>query len=117
MDQIHIRNLRAKLLIGVEDSEWIEKQNVVITIDLMLNLMKSGQSDKLEDTLDYHGLTVKLLEDLKDHEFRLLEALAERVSSFCLAYPKVKKVRVEIEKPGAVPSAESVSVKIIRSNE
>ncbi len=117
MDQIHIRNLRVKLLIGVEDSEWIEKQNVVINIDLMLNLMKSGQSDKLEDTLDYHNLTAKLLDELKVHEFRLLEALAEKIASFCLAYAKVKKVRVGVEKPGAVPSAESVSVKIIRSNE
>lgn len=117
MDQIHIRNLRVKLLIGVEDSEWIEKQNVVINIDLMLNLMKSGKSDKLEDTLDYHALVEKMLDEIKETEFRLLEALAEKIASFCLDHTKVKKVRVGVEKPGAIPFAESVSVKIIRSNE
>ncbi|MCK4720738.1 dihydroneopterin aldolase [bacterium] len=117
MDQIQIRNLKASLLIGVEDSEWIEKQDIVINIDLMLNLMKPGQSDKLEDALDYHILVENLLEEIKGTEFRLLEALAEKIASFCLAYSKVKKVRVGVEKPGALPNAESVSVKIIRSDE
>jgi dihydroneopterin aldolase len=44
-----------------------------------------------------------------------VEALAEDIANLTLNSPKVQKVTVRVEKPGAVTGAQSVGVEIERS--
>ncbi|MCX6646851.1 MAG: dihydroneopterin aldolase [bacterium] len=113
-DKIHIRDLKVNIYIGAEESERVEKQDLILNITLMLDLRLPGETDKLVDTVDYRDLALEIVEKLSETAFYLLEALAEKVASICLGNPHVRKVQVIIDKPGAIQSASSAAVEIIR---
>ena len=46
-----------------------------------------------------------------------VEALAADLAQLCLEVPRVEKVRVRVEKPGAVRFSRSVGVEIERTKE
>ncbi len=54
-----------------------------------------------------------LLEILAVHAW-LVERLAERIADLCLDSPGVQRVRVRVDKPGALRFARSVAVEIDR---
>ena len=114
IDKILIRDLKVNIYIGAEESERVEKQDLTLNITLMLDLRLPGETDKLGDTVDYHDLALEIVEKLSETAFYLLEALAEKVASICLGNPRVRKVRVTVDKPGAIQSASSAAVEIIR---
>lgn len=115
LDKIHIRDLKVNLLIGVKDAERLEKREIILNVTAMLDLTKPCKSDDLDDTVNYHKLTTRIIEGISDHRFHLLEALADRIASICLEDSRIEMVRVIADKPGAIPSAYSAAVEIIRS--
>jgi dihydroneopterin aldolase len=52
-----------------------------------------------------------------ESKFFLVEALAERIAQACLAEPGVQKVRVCLEKPGALRATRTVGVEVVRSKD
>ena len=114
MDRIIISDLRARCIIGINDDERREKQDVSITISIYAELRQAGQTDRYEDTVDYRWIKKQVLAAVENSEYFLLEALAEAVANLCLAPPVVKKVQVRIENPSALRFARSVGVEIER---
>lgn len=114
MDRIIISDLRARCIIGINDEERREKQDVSITISIWADLKRAGQTDRYEDAIDYRSIKKQVLDAVEKSEHFLLEALAEEVANVCLAPPRVKKVQVRIEKPFALRFARSVGVEIVR---
>ncbi len=55
-DKIYIRDLSIRCIIGVNQDERIEKQDVVINVILFTDTRKAGQTDALEDSVDYKKL-------------------------------------------------------------
>jgi len=45
-----------------------------------------------------------------------VEALANDLAQVCLQEPRVAKVILRVDKPGAVPEADSVAVEVERQN-
>ena len=113
-DKIHIKDLLLRCIIGVNDFERREKQDVVINITLYADLLKSSRSDRLEDTVDYKKITKEIISLVENSSFYLIEALAEAIAQICLKHPLVWKVTVSVEKPGALRFARSVGVEITR---
>jgi FolB domain-containing protein len=113
-DQIQIRDLLLRCIIGCRDWERHELQSVNINIDLFADLSKAGQSDRMEDTVDYVSIKKKVIEMVENSSFHLLERLAQRVAEVCLEDGKVSRVRVMLEKPGSLRFARTVCVEIIR---
>jgi len=114
MDRIHIRGLLLRCLIGVDDEEQHEKQDVVIDITLEADLSRACATDRLEDTVDYRDLKKRVIAMVERSSFSLVERLAEEIARVCLADPAVKRCRVSVEKPGALRFARSVAVEIVR---
>ncbi len=114
MDRIIISDLRARCIVGVNDDERREKQDVTVTIHLYADLRKPGQSDRFEDAVDYRAVKKRVLAAVENSHYFLLEALAEAVANVCLADPSVRKVQVRIDKPFALRFARSVAVEIVR---
>ena len=56
MDCIRIKNLQVKARHGVYEFERKKDGIFELDIELYLSLEKSGQSDKLEDTIDYDNI-------------------------------------------------------------
>jgi len=117
MDKILVRDLTARCIIGVNAEERREKQEVVINLSIFADLRKAGKSDKFEDAVDYRSIKKRLLREVENSSYYLIEALAERVAEICLENPAISQVQVTVEKPSALRFARSVGVKIIRKRE
>ncbi|MEN6577867.1 MAG: dihydroneopterin aldolase [Phycisphaerales bacterium] len=113
-DRIFIRDLAIRCIIGVEEYERREKQEVLAQITLDVDLRRAGRTDDLADSVDYSSLKKQILQAAENSHFRLLEALAQCIADECLKQTRVECVRVVIEKPAALRFARTVGVEIVR---
>jgi FolB domain-containing protein len=114
-DQIEIKDLLLRGIIGINDWEREKKQDILINITLFGDLAPAGESDRIEDTMNYRTLTKDVIEHVETVGRFTVEALAADVARMCLETPGVERVRVRVEKPGALRFARSVGVCIERS--
>jgi dihydroneopterin aldolase/D-erythro-7,8-dihydroneopterin triphosphate epimerase len=117
LDRIHIRDLGARCIIGIYPQERENKQDVIVNICLYADLRRPGESDRIEDTVDYKQIKRKVLELVEGSEFCLIERLAQRIAEICLEDGAVQRVDVAVDKPGALRFARSVAVEITRERE
>jgi FolB domain-containing protein len=115
MDQIFIRDLVARGIIGVNDTEREKPQEILINIILFADISKAGQSDQITDTVNYRTVAKKVLVHAENSQRFTVEALAADIAQICLQENGVEKVRVRVEKPGAVRFSRSVGVEIERN--
>lgn len=114
LDRICICDLLARCILGINDNERREKQDVLINLAIYTDLRKAGKSDRIEDTVDYRALKKRILAMVEGSRYSLEEALAEAVAALCLEHPGVRQVEVRVEKPNALRFARSVAVEITR---
>jgi FolB domain-containing protein len=116
MDKVIIKNLVARGIIGIYDWERTKPQEILINITLYGDIKEASRTDNIEESINYKTIA-KGAQSLAENCERLtVEALAADIATFCLESKGVKKVKVRVEKPGAVRFAESVGVEIERSN-
>jgi len=115
MDQVFIKDLVARGILGITDLEREKPQEIVMNITLFTNTLKAGQSDDIQDCVNYRTVAKKLLAHAELAQRRTVEALAADLAQICLGDPAVEKVRVRVEKPSAVRFSRSVGVEIERS--
>jgi len=116
-DQIEIKDLLLRTVIGLTDLERRDRQDVVINLVLETDTRAAGQSDDVNDALNYRTLTKRIIPLVEGSAFYLVEKLAEEIARLCLAEPRAQRVRVTVEKPGALRFARSVGVTIERGRE
>jgi FolB domain-containing protein len=114
MDKIQIKDLLIRCIIGTNDFERKDKQDVLINITLFLDFHEAADKDDISRTANYREITKRIIQMVEDSRFYLLETLAEKIAQICLEHPKVAKVQVAVEKPGALRFARSVGVEIVR---
>ena len=115
MDQIHINDLRARGIIGINDWERENPQDMVINITLFLDLRQPGVTDELGDSPSYSAVAKRVLARAQSAERFTIEALAHDLARLCLEDPAIQKARVRVEKPGAIRFARSAAVEIERT--
>ena len=117
MDKIRIKNLEVFANHGVFEEEKKKGQIFIVDLTLLLDTRKAGQTDNLEDALDYSQVCHFVNEAMKKDTFDLIETVAEHLAkALLLKFDKVNEVELEIKKPSApigLP-VEYVSVKINR---
>jgi D-erythro-7,8-dihydroneopterin triphosphate epimerase len=114
MDRIVVSDLVCRSVVGVEEWERRERQDVLVSLSLTVDLTPAGKSDRIEDALDYAKLKKRVLAETEASSFHLIEALAERVATICLEDERVQEAQVRVEKPGALRFARTVAVEITR---
>lgn len=114
MDQVIIRDLSARGIIGINNWEREKPQEILINIVLFGDLSKAGASDDISDTINYRTVAKKVQHHAETAARLTVEALAADIARLCLEENGVQKVRVRVEKPGAVRFAASVGVEIER---
>jgi len=117
MDQVIIKDLSVRAVIGVHKWEREKPQEILINLILFADLRKAGQSDDVMDTVNYRTISKKVMAHTENAKRLTVEALAADIAAICLAEPGVRKVRVRVEKPGAVRFSRSVGVEIERSKD
>lgn len=113
-DKVFIRDLSARAIIGVNDWERRDKQEVLINIDMTTDISAAAQADDVDASVNYRTVTKKVLEHVDTSSRLTLEALAMDIMKLCLSMERVVSARVRVEKPGAVRFARSVGVELER---
>lgn len=108
--KITLKNIKADTLLGVYDWEKEEKREVILTLALEVNAPDAARTDNIADTLDYDAVEYAVMHYLEGSEADLLETLAEGVLDQLEAFDMIVEATVEIDKPGALKHAQSVSV-------
>ncbi len=116
-DTIFIDDLLVRCVIGVQEWERKDRQDVLVNIELEIDSRDAGRSDEFGDAVDYRALAKRVVEESETSAYHLVEALAERVAAICLEDIRVERARVRVEKPGALRFARSVGVEIERDRE
>ncbi len=115
LDKVRITDLLLRCIIGVNDWERTQKQDVLINVTVHTDLERPCRTDRLEDSVDYKEIKQQIIEMVEGSEFYLVERLAGEIARICLAHPLVEAVRVRVDKPGALRFAKSVGVEIFRT--
>ncbi|HEX4822467.1 MAG TPA: dihydroneopterin aldolase [Acidimicrobiales bacterium] len=97
-DQIELRGLVALGYCGVLREEQSRAQPLEVDLDVGLDLRKAGESDALEETIDYGVLCAMVERIITTERFTLLERLAERITEVSLADERVDEVTVSVRK-------------------
>ncbi|KAF0221354.1 MAG: dihydroneopterin [Geobacteraceae bacterium] len=117
LDRIEIKDLLLRTIIGINDGERHDRQDVLINLVIYTDTRAAGRSDDLKDTLDYRALTKRVIGVVEESRFCLVERLAAEIAALCLEEPRVERVRVTVEKPGALRFARSVGVTLERGRD
>lgn len=118
MDKIKIKDLEVYCNHGVFKEENILGQKFLVSVILYLDTGKAGKSDMIEDSISYAEVAHFIKKFMKEHTFKLLEAVAENLAEeLLIQYSMVEKLNVEIKKPWApiLLPLDTVSVEIERS--
>jgi len=114
MDQILIKDILARGIIGVNDNERVKPQDILINLIIFTDTSQAAIEDNIEKSINYKTITQHVIH-LAETAMRLtVEALAEDIAAQVLDNPLANGVRVRVEKPGAVRFARSVGVEIER---
>lgn len=101
---------------GVSQFEKEVGRAFVVDVECNLDLEAAGETDSLDQTMDYHALIKRIQTVVSGEQFNLLETLAERISALALSDSRVDSVTVRVSKPSPPLDAdlESVAVEIHR---
>ncbi|HEX5202374.1 dihydroneopterin aldolase [Paractinoplanes rhizophilus] len=99
--KITLSGLRAHGFHGVFDFERREGQDFVVDVVLELDLSKAAATDDVTDTVHYGELAERLIAVLTGEPVNLIETLADRLLTVCLADDRVATAEVTVHKPGA----------------
>lgn len=114
LDTIRIQGLLVRCIVGVYEEERKKQQDIILHIALHADLRTPCGNDRIEDTVDYKSVKKAVFHLVENSSFFLIERLAEAVAQCCLEHSRVRRVEVQVEKPGALRFAQSVSVEIVR---
>lgn len=114
-DQIQIKDLLLRTIIGINEDERVNRQDVLINLTIFADTRPAGISDDITDAVNYRTTTKKIINLVENSDFFLIEKMAAEIAALCLENPQVEGVRVTVEKPGALRFARSVGLTIERS--
>ncbi len=117
MDQIFIKDLLVRGIIGINDWEREKPQDILINIIISADLTQAGETDDISYSINYRTIAKKAQSRAETAQRLTVEALAADIANICLEEPGVMKVHVKVEKPNAVRFARSVGVEVERSRE
>jgi len=117
MDKVIIRNLLVRGIIGINDWERENIQDILINITIFTDTSLAAETDSIEDCVNYRTVSKKVQAHAETAKRLTVEALANDLAKICLAEERALRVIVRVEKPGAVRFAESVGVEVERSRD
>jgi len=116
-DRILVRDLLVRGIVGINPEERRAKQDVVINLELEIDTRAAAASDDIADAVNYRTVCKRIIEHVESAGPFLVEKLAADIATIVLSEFGVERVRVRVEKPGALRFARSVGVEIERARD
>ena len=98
MGTIVIKGLRELGVHGVLPEEQTRPQPFEVDVELTVDVTKAGETDALDDTVDYSAVSEAVSRVVKSEQYHLLERLAARIAEVCTSDPRVTGVSVTVRK-------------------
>ncbi|SEN39561.1 dihydroneopterin aldolase [Nitrosomonas marina] len=114
MDIIFLRNFRAKTRIGIYPWERKVAQTIQLDLEIALPNKRAAINDCIEDAMDYAQIAQSIHVILAEHNFSLLEALAEHIAQTIMLQYEAPWVKVSVAKLGIVRDVEKIGICIER---
>ena len=117
MDVIQLTGIRCYGYTGYLQEERFLGQWFEVDLSMTVDLAAAGQSDRIEDTLDYRSVITAVKEIISLSKFDLVEKLAETIIATVLSFDKVQQVELKLHKPGApIPDfSGKITIELTRS--
>lgn len=110
-----LHGLRVDCIVGIYDAERRARQSVLIDVELDYDFGPAVASDAIGETIDYDDVARAVSDLAERRAFHLIETMAEETAAMLLArLPSLRRVRLEIQKPAAVPAAACAFVRVER---
>ena len=118
-DRLIISGMTFHAFHGVTEHERESGQRFEVDVELVLDLSLAGRTDLIEHTIDVREIYETVTEVVMEGNFRLIEAMAERIADVLFDRYNVKDVSIRIVKPYAALGgiARGIEVKIHRQRE
>jgi len=116
MDRIVIAGLRELGVHGVLPEEQSRPQPFEVDVELHVDVTAAGDSDTLDDTVDYAAVAEAVSRVVRSERYQLLERLATRIAEVCQVDERVVAVEVTVRKlhPPVRALVDHVAVRIQR---
>lgn len=120
-DCIRIEGVRVECVVGVYPHERGMTQPLSLDAELVLDLERAGEAERLRHSIDYAAMTHQLVFLLEHCRFRMLETAAHALLKYLLAPPAagerrapVQEARLRLTKPKALGGVGVPSVELRR---
>jgi dihydroneopterin aldolase len=101
---------------GVRPAERARAQDFKVDVEVETDLVRPGQTDRVEDSIDYRLLHAIAKEVIEGEPVSLIETLADRIAARVLELPKVDTVSVRVAKrPPSMRPIDAAAVHIKRT--
>ncbi len=115
LDRILLEGIEVPAALGVSKGERALRRPVGIDVELICDLTRSGRSDRLAHTIDYGDVYRVIEEVASKNDYRLVEALAERIAQALLAGFPITACTIAVRKHAPVAgNLRSAGVRIPR---
>ncbi len=116
MDRILLEGMSFDGRHGIRPAEREHAQEFEVDIDIEADLSRPGQTDQLEDTIDYRAARAIAKQTIEGESVNLLETLAARIADRVLALAGVAAVSVRVAKrPASMAPIKAAAVHIRRT--
>jgi len=111
--RVFVRDLVIPCSIGIYPREKGLRRRVRVNAELAVSEAISGNDDFAE-AVNYETVVAGIKSIAEAGHINLVETLADRIATLCLADPRVSSVRIVVEKLDVYPETESVGVLLER---
>ncbi len=98
MDKIILEGMSFFAYHGLKDSERRDGQNFEVDMEIWADLKRAGQSDDIQDTVDFEDIFSITEEIVSKKRFNLLEALAEALAVELLNNHLIEEIVIRVKK-------------------
>ncbi len=114
MDTIFIREFRVEAWVGIYEWEKLRPQTLEMDIEIGIPGNEVGRTDNIRDTVHYGEVVQRIVGELAERRFKLLEALAEHVCGLITGELKAPWVRLSVAKLAHIRNVRKVGVTLER---
>ena len=118
MDQVVIRDLLVRGIVGINADERTKRQDIVVNVTMWTDTRPAAESDGIIDAVNYRTVAKAMIAHIEQGAPMLVERLAAELVHICFeSDPRIAEAEVSVEKPGALRFAGSVGVRVRRARD
>jgi D-erythro-7,8-dihydroneopterin triphosphate epimerase len=110
--EVEIHKLRLRCIIGVNELERRDQQDINVTIKFKYDTAKAVASDNLEEAVNYRVICKKAISLVEQSSFFLLESLGAKLWEMVMEDSRIEYTEIVVEKPHSLRFADNAVIKV-----